>query len=88
LTIVFDLPAREGLARAASRRDGDETADRFENEGLSFHERLRQAFLDIAEGEADRCCVIDAARSVDDIAGAVRAVVHDRFLAHAAQAAQ
>ncbi|MBM3551549.1 MAG: dTMP kinase [Alphaproteobacteria bacterium] len=88
LTIVLDLPARDGLARAATRRDGGETADRFENEGLSFHERLRQAFLDIAESEADRCCVIDAARSVDDVAGAIRAVVHDRFLAHAAQAAQ
>ncbi len=88
LTIIFDLPAQEGLARAAARRDGRKAIDRFESEDSSFHEELRQVFLDIAEREPDRCCVIDAARSVDDVASAVRAVVHDRFLAHAAQAAQ
>jgi dTMP kinase len=88
LTIVLDLPAQEGLARAAARRDGGEKVDRFESEDAAFHTELREAFLDIAESEPERCCVIDAARSVDDIASAVRAVVHDRFLAHAAQAAQ
>lgn len=88
LTIVLDLPAEEGMARAASRRDEGERADRFESEDHSFHEELRQAFLEIAESQPERCCVIDAARLVDDVASAIRAVVHDRFLAHAAQAAQ
>ncbi|MGD9543128.1 MAG: dTMP kinase [Methylocystis sp.] len=88
LTIILDLPAREGLARAAARRNSGEALDRFERETPAFHEALRQAFLDIAESEPERCCVIDAARSVDDVARAVRAIVHDRFLAHAAQAAQ
>jgi dTMP kinase len=88
LTIMLDLPAREGLARAALRRDGGEEIDRFEREEPNFHEELRQAFLEIAESEPERCCVLDAARSVDDVAHAVQAVVHDRFLAHAAQAAQ
>ncbi|MBM3561764.1 MAG: dTMP kinase [Alphaproteobacteria bacterium] len=88
LTIVLDLPARDGLARAASRRDGGERADRFESEEPSFHEELRQAFLEIAESDPARCCVIDASLSVDEVARTVRALVHDRFLAHAAQAAQ
>lgn len=88
LTIVLDLPARDGLARAAQRRDGREAADRFESEDPSFHEELRRAFLDIAESEPERCCVIDASLSVDDVARTVRAFIHDRFLAHAAQAAQ
>lgn len=87
LTIMLDLPAQEGLTRAASRRHG-EAIDRFESEAPSFHEELRQAFLDIAESEPERCCVIDAGMSVDDVARAVQRVVHDRFLAHAAQAAQ
>ena len=84
---MLDLPAQEGLTRAASRRNG-EVVDRFESEAPSFHEELRQAFLDIAESEPERCCVIDAAMSIDDVARAVQRVVHDRFLAHAAQAAQ
>jgi len=88
LTIVLDLPSREGLARAALRRDGGEEIDRFEREEPDFHEELRQAFLEIAESEPERCCVLDAARAVDDVAQAVQAVIHDRFLAHAAQAAQ
>ncbi|AZG76445.1 dTMP kinase [Methylocystis rosea] len=87
LTIMLDLPAQEGLTRAASRRKG-EVVDRFEREAPSFHEELRQAFLDIAESAPERCCVIDAGMSIDDVARAVQRLVHDRFLAHAAQAAQ
>jgi len=88
LTIMLDLPARAGLARAALRRGGLDGGDRFEREEPSFHEALRQAFLDIAEGEPERCCVIDATMSIDDVARAVQALVDDRFLAQAAQAAQ
>jgi dTMP kinase len=87
LTIMLDLPAQDGLTRAATRRNG-EAVDRFESEAPTFHEELRQAFLDIAESEPERCCVIDAGMSIDDVARAVQRVVHDRFLAHAAQAAQ
>ena len=45
------------MARAAGRGGGEA---RFEAKGLAFHERLRAAFLAIAEAEPDRCVVIDA----------------------------
>ena len=45
LTLILDLPAAEGLARAAARRGAGEAADRFEREDLEFHESLRAAFL-------------------------------------------
>ena len=35
---------------------------RFENFDRDFHEKLRQAFLDIARRNPDRCAVIDAGR--------------------------
>ena len=54
LTLILDLPAAEGLARAAARR-GDGGRDRFEGEGLAFHETLRGAFLEIARAEPQRC---------------------------------
>jgi len=76
LTLVLDLPAPVGLARAAARRQGE---TRFEDKGLTFHERLRQAFLQIAQGEPDRCVVIDAAVSVEVVEGAVWAAVQDRL---------
>lgn len=56
LTFVLDLPADEGLARAAGRG----APDRFEGQEITQHERIRKAFLDIAEQDPSRCVVIDA----------------------------
>jgi dTMP kinase len=66
LTFILDVPADVGLERASHRRGG-EGADRFEAEDRSFHDRLRQAFLTIAEQEPERCVVIDANRDVDTV---------------------
>lgn len=62
LTLILDLPAETGLARATARRAGlGEAVDRFESEAASFHARVRDAFLEIARSEPERCVVIDAA---------------------------
>lgn len=66
ITLVLDLPAEEGLARAQARR-GAEGSDRFEAERIGFHRRLRQAFLDIAAAEPERCVVIDAGQPPDEV---------------------
>ncbi len=76
LTLIFDLPVEVGLERAARRRD-DET--RFEDKGLAFHERLRAAFLTIAEAETDRCVVIDAAAPQAAVEEAVWSAVGARL---------
>jgi dTMP kinase len=86
LTVVLDLPAREGLARAALRRGTTTQPDRFEREVLAFHEGLRNAFLDIASSEADRCCVVDALAPKEEVAQAIWRLVEARFLAPAVQA--
>ncbi len=66
-TLILDLPAATGLARARVR--GEDTApDRFEKEELSLHEKRRDAFLDIAASDPLRCRVIDASRDADLIA--------------------
>ncbi|HEX2727015.1 MAG TPA: dTMP kinase, partial [Beijerinckiaceae bacterium] len=79
LTIVLDLPAEIGLARAAARRAGTR-ADRFEGEDPAFHEALRQAFLDIARQEPGRCVVIDANREPDVVEADIWRVVEERLL--------
>jgi dTMP kinase len=61
LTFILDIPAEEGLARAAERAYGA-PADRFESQELILHERVRRAFLDIAEEEPGRCVVVDASQ--------------------------
>ena len=57
LTLVFDLPVEQGLARAARRRGAE---DRYEKMGSDFHEALRRGFLAIAAADTGRCVVIDA----------------------------
>ena len=78
LTVILDVPAEEGLARAAKRR-GEAAADRFEGEDISFHRRLREAYWQVAAEEPDRCALIDAAADVDTVAQRVWDVVAQRF---------
>lgn len=61
ITFILDIPAEEGLARAQERDEGAEP-DRFEGQELMLHERVRRAFLDIAEEEPERCIVVDASQ--------------------------
>ena len=82
LTIVLDAPAEVGLARAATRTTDDGQPvelDRFETDQIDVHTRRRQAFLDIAAAEPQRCAVIDATRSADETANAIERLVRDRL---------
>lgn len=79
LTFILDLPAEEGIARADARR-GTGKADRFESEAIDFHRGLRHAFLAIADQNPQRCVVIDASRSVEEIARDIWTCVESRFL--------
>ncbi len=81
LTLILDLDPKLGLARAASRR-GTESADRFEKETLDIHVRRRQAFLDIAAREPERCVVIDASAPPDRVAQAIERAVRSRLGRH------
>ena len=79
LTLILDLSPEVGLKRAAERRQGRERADRFESEGLPFHQTLRQAFLDIAAAEPRRCVVVDAGGSEQAVAAAIWSAVESRL---------
>ena len=76
LTLILDLPAEVGLARAMARSHAE---TRFEAKGAAFHERLREGFLAIARVEADRCVVIDAAAPVEAVETAIWAAVEARL---------
>lgn len=67
LTLVLDVPASIGASRAAARR-GTAVVDRFEGEGASFHEKVREGFLDVARSAPERCRVLDATRSPELVA--------------------
>lgn len=73
-TIIFDLPASVGLERAR-RRAANDSPDRFEKEQLATHEKRREAFLDIAAADPERCRVVDANRPPTAIAAEVLSLV-------------
>lgn len=80
MTIILDMDpavAFERVARRLTEEGAPAAADRFEKEDLDWHRRLREAFLEIAKANPDRCVVIDADRDAsaleDDIWRAVTA---------------
>lgn len=60
LTVLLDCPVSQGLQRAR----GD---DRFHREDETFHERVRAAFLLLAQQNSDRSCVVDASQPADAV---------------------
>jgi dTMP kinase len=81
LTFILDVPAAIGLARVRDRLVSvGARPDRFEGEEMTLQERRRQAFLDIAAKEPERCIVIDATQAEDDVAAAIWRTVSTRLL--------
>ncbi len=78
LTLILDIPANDGLARVAQRGAAD-ALDRFEAQDVAMHERVRRAFLEIAEEEPDRCIVIDAHQPEAIVAEDIWETVADRL---------
>ena len=64
LTVVLDVAPDHGLGRFDKR-------DRIEGESVEFHERVRRAYLDLAEADPDHYLVVDARLPVKVIAAAV-----------------
>ncbi len=64
LTILLDIPVQQGLKR--SRRE-DNKEQRFEDKEVLFHERLRQAYLNMAQEEPNRFVVISAEQPIEKI---------------------
>jgi dTMP kinase len=66
LTFLLDLPPEEALRRVKD-------PDRLEREGLAFFQRVREGYLFLAEREPHRFVVLDAQRSVAEVAEEIRA---------------
>ncbi|MFC1847484.1 dTMP kinase [Chloroflexota bacterium] len=58
LTVLLDIPAEEGLVRKGSRK-----RDRFEQEDIAFHQRVREGYIKMATSEPERWLVVDASQS-------------------------
>jgi dTMP kinase len=79
LTLLFDIEAASGIARARGRNNsrGLEAEARFENEELAFHERVRQGYLTLVAQEPVRIRVVDASSSPEAVQSKVRKIVDE-----------
>ena len=76
LTVLLDAPAEIGMSRAAARGEGD----RMDNETLVFYQRVRGAYLELADAHPERFVVIDASLSLDRVQEAIGRAMTQFFL--------
>ena len=75
LTLILDIPVEIGLKRASERS----APDRFEQEQIEFFDRVRQGYLKIAEENPERCAVIDASQSLDEVQASIEVVLKNFY---------
>ena len=66
LTILLDIAVEEGLARKVAKKQ-----DRFEQEALAFHRKVREGYLKLASEEPERWLKVDASQSKETIAAII-----------------
>ena len=80
LTIILDLPATAGMKRARTRSGiANRRPDRYEKEELGVQEKRREAFLDIARSEPERCRIVNAEQPIDAISRQIEQLVQARI---------
>jgi dTMP kinase len=74
LTVLFDLPSEEGLARL---HPGSQ--DRLEREALEFHQRIRQGYKQLIETEPERWQVLDASKPLTTVQAEFKKLIAEKL---------
>ena len=76
LTLVIDIDVETGLARAHRRSQRTQDIEtRMEEQDLSFHRKVREAYRQLASDEPQRVKLIDGSRPEADVAADVWATI-------------
>ncbi|GAP16222.1 dTMP kinase [Levilinea saccharolytica] len=76
LTLLLDVDSAAGLER---RRSSGGEWNRLDDYALSFHQRVRQGYLDLARSQPERWVVVDASQPMDAVQQALRQVILRRL---------
>ena len=71
ITLLFDVPVEVSIARLAGAR----SPDKFERESAEFFTRIRNAYLERASRNPQRFRIIDASRSLEEVAKSVKDII-------------
>ena len=72
ITFVLDIDPKVGLKRSLDRSNQE---NRFESYNIDFHNKIRSAFLEIANKNKNRCVVIDASLNEQEINNLIITVI-------------
>lgn len=75
LTILLDLDVKVGL----KRRVDSGKVDRLDMENTDFHEKVRQAYLDLAKEDPKRWQVVDAQQNMEEVETAIWKLVAEKL---------
>jgi dTMP kinase len=68
ITFLLDIDVKVGLERSFKKAESTNTKElRFEKVDISFHERLRQGYLELAKKEPKRFRIINAAQYINSV---------------------
>ena len=70
LTIVFDVETEVAMKRVG------ETKDRLEQEGIEFHRKLRNGYLDLAKKFPERIKVVNSNLSIEEVFEQVKKILN------------
>ena len=80
LTIILDIDPKIGLERSFNKAKNMDVKElRFEGREFEFHQNLRKGFLEIAKEEPERCVVLNADKSIEELHKDIVAVVSQRL---------
>ncbi len=80
LTIILDIDPEIGMRRSFAKAETMAVKElRFESRQMEFHHNLRRGFLEIAAREPERCAVVNADASVEEVQKQIVRIVTERF---------
>ncbi|MEI8354987.1 MAG: dTMP kinase, partial [Deltaproteobacteria bacterium] len=81
LTILLDCPVEVGLGRAMARISSTTGAkeERFEQESVLFHNRVRNGYLQLATAAPDRFIIINGDGNIKEVHAAIASAVLPRL---------
>ena len=75
LTFLFDVPVEISIERLKDTR----TMDKFEREEPSFHQTIRNAYLDLAQSFPQRFHVLNGTHAIETIQGEIKLMLDGRL---------
>ena len=77
LTILFDIKPEEGLARIAANSQRE--VNRLDVEKLTFHNKVRDSFHELAKMFPERFVIVDASKTPDEVFEDAYKAIEDRL---------